>query len=94
MSSHTFDKCHDPAEWFTNPEHGHMIGLDKDLTDRLRAFFQSSDIEVDCGVEGTRSYTYHFRIGNTPLGLEGQVADMARDLLGQWTPYRFEVQCV
>lgn len=94
MGFPTLTKCHDPAEWFTNPEHEHMVGIDKELADRLRSFFRCNEIGVDCGVEGARSFTYHFRISNMPAGKEGQASDMARDLLGQWTPYRFEVQCV
>lgn len=84
----------DNPEWFTNPEHAHIVGLDADLARDLSVWFSIIDLEVDCGVEGEKSYTYHFRIRNVPQNQHGFVLSRARDLLSAWTPYRFEVQCV
>lgn len=83
----------DPAEWFTNPEHEHMVGLDHSLADMIRVEFGINDVEVDCGVEGEKSFTYHFRIKNAPRNQWGFISSRATELLSSWTPYRFEVQC-
>jgi hypothetical protein len=84
----------DRPEWFTNPEHAHIVGLDDQLASELRTAFGIADIKVDCGVEGKGPYTYHFMIGNVPPGLHGHVSSQAMDLLSSWTGYRFEVHCL
>lgn len=85
---------HDPAEWFNNPEHAHIVGLDETLAEMLRVEFSDNAIEVDCGVEGTPGkYTYHFRIMHVSRNQWGFVINRVIDLLSSWTPYRFEVQC-
>lgn len=84
----------DPAEWFTNPEHDHIVGLDATLADILRVEFSDNGIEVDCGVEGKGPYTYHFRIMNVPRNQWGFVSSKAIGWLAAMTPYRFEVQCL
>ncbi len=84
----------DPAEWFTNPEHVHIVGLDNQLSRELRMHFEIPDLDVDCGVEGKGpSYTYHFRISGVSADMHGHVCTRAIDLLSKWTPYRYEVQC-
>jgi hypothetical protein len=94
VDSEIWNIMSDLPEWLTNPEHAHIIGLDNSLADALRAFFKHPDIQVDCGVEGKHSHTYHFRIRNVPADLHRSVWGHASDLLSEWTPYRFEVQCV
>lgn len=84
----------DPFEWFTNPEHEHIIGLDALIEDHLRIEFGIDKLQVDCGVEGKGPYTYHFRIRHVDSDLRGRVHDSATDMLSAWTPYRFEVQCI
>jgi hypothetical protein len=84
----------DPVEWFTNPEHETIMGLDAQLADILRSEFGIGDLEVDCGVEGKGPYTYHFRLKNVPRNQMGFVCNRAMDLLSSWTPYRYEVQCL
>lgn len=84
----------DPAEWYTNPEHEHILGLDNELAQMLRVEFTDSAIDVDCGVEGKGPFTYHFRIKNVQRNQRGFVCGRAIDLLSSWTPYRYEVQCV
>ncbi|HYM73296.1 MAG TPA: hypothetical protein VET89_09960 [Stellaceae bacterium] len=83
----------DQAEWFKNPEHAHVVGLDAWLASELRSAFGISDLQVDCGVEGKGPYTYHFTISNVPADLHGQVSGQAMDLLSSRTGYRFEVHC-
>jgi hypothetical protein len=84
----------DRPEWFTSPEHAHIVGVDDQLAGVLRAEFGIPGLKVDCGVEGTRSYTYHFRIYNVPADLRPHVSTRAMDLLSSYTGYRFEVYCV
>ncbi|HZK89983.1 MAG TPA: hypothetical protein VFC56_07555 [Stellaceae bacterium] len=84
----------DQAEWFTNPEHAHIIGLDDQLASALRSAFEIAQLQVDCGVEGKGPYTYHFRISNVPADMHGHVSSRAMDLLSSWTAYRFEVYCI
>jgi hypothetical protein len=84
----------DQPEWFTNPEHAHVVGLDDQLATELRARLGIADLAVECGVEGKGPYTYHFMIGNVPPSLHGHVASLADDLLSSWTGYRFEVHCL
>jgi hypothetical protein len=84
----------DPKEWFTNPEHDHVVDLDIQLANRLRSELHLLDIEIDCGVEGKGPYTYHFRIRNVADNLRGHVVTRAIDILSAWTPYRYEVTCV
>jgi hypothetical protein len=84
----------DQPDWFTNPEHMHIIGLDRQLETELRSDFLIAALEVDCGVEGKSSFVYHFRISNVPVAMHGSVAGRAMDLLAEWTPYRFEVSCI
>jgi len=84
----------DRPEWFTNPEHAHIIGLDKQLETELRSDFLIVALEVDCGVEGKGPYVYHFRISHAPVDMHGRIAGRAVDLLADWTPYRFEVYCI
>ena len=84
----------DDPNWFLSPEHAHIVGVDDRLAEELRSYFGLPNINVDCGVEGTRSYTYHFRISGVDLGFHGRVCDRARDLLAEWTPYRCEVECI
>lgn len=84
----------DIPEWFTCPEHAHIIGIDNSLAALLREKLGIADINVDCGVEGERSYTYHFRLRNIPAELRARACTMASDFLSSCTPYRFETQCV
>lgn len=84
----------DDAEWFTNPEHAHVVGLDNQLASELRSDFGFAELTVDCGVEGKGSYTYHFRIRNVPPDMHNHVSTRAMDLLSSWTAYRFEVYCL
>jgi hypothetical protein len=87
----------DPLEWFSNPEHEHMIGLDRSLKEAILARFGHDlpdPIFVDCGVEGSRSFTYHFRIFGVPDDMHGKISSFAMDELSRNTPYRFEVACV
>jgi hypothetical protein len=88
------DSMLDPPEWYTNPEHEHLIGIDHSLGVQLSQEFGIPGIEVDCGVEGSHSYSYHFRIMNVPRNQWGFVITRAIDLLSAWTPYRFEVRCI
>jgi hypothetical protein len=84
----------DNPEWFKSPEHAHVVGLDNDLAQVLRQKLGIAEIDVDCGVEGDRSYTYHFRLQNVPAELHGHACALALDYLSSCTPYRFETQCV
>ncbi len=84
----------DQPDWFTNPEHAHIIGLDKQLETELRSDFLIVELAVDCGVEGKGPYVYHFRISNVPVDMHGHVSSRAMDLLSEWTAYRFEVYCI
>ena len=81
-------------EWFTNPEHAHVVGLDEQLMAKLRMEFADDDITVDCGVEGRGPFTYHFMIGNVAVEMHGHVTSRAIDLLSEWFSYRFEVCCL
>lgn len=84
----------DRPEWFTNPEHAHIVGLDDQLAGELRVAFGVAALSVDCGVEGNGPYTYHFRIRNVPPAMHNPVSGRAMELLSSWTGYRFEVYCV
>jgi hypothetical protein len=83
----------DQAEWYTNPEHAHIVGLDDQLAIELRSVFGIAGLQVDCGVEGKGPYTYHFRLSNVPADMHNHVSTRAMDLLSSWTGYRFEVHC-
>lgn len=84
----------DDPEWFTNPEHAHIVGLDKQLEGELRSEFLILELSVDCGIEGRGPYIYHFRISRVPADMHSHVASRATDLLSSWTAYRFEVYCL
>ena len=84
----------DNPDWFTNPEHAHVVGLDDQLATALRVDFGDGDITVECGVEGRGPYTYHFIISNVAPDMHGHVVSRAIDLLSEWFSYRFEVRCL
>lgn len=84
----------DPIEWYENPEHEHMAGIDHELADKIIDQFGISPVFVECGVEGARSFSYHFRILGIPDFQHGAVAAFVSDFLSRVTPFRFEVQCV